>query len=400
MAQDGFTDPRNRSPLRKKMDDAVITGAGAIANAVSPVNTADQSGAQQPGESLEAFRTRTQAAVDTGTYVPPTRSAFGAGAANTSIDIARKIGGALFPSSETAAAPKPIEGVGVKQPEAPKPVNSMPSFATGVDENQPFPGGQQTTPGPGAGGETPWYKKNGWGIVDTPTGPNAVRVTKGVSPTTGGELTNIEARGNIPGLQKTEDPVSKVMREVDELVENVTSGKYKTMPRSTFGQLVELRKSQLTAQLGLEGHRQSAKDRDAVAREKIAETKRFNDIRAEDKDREQALRSSEAFGKHMELTSPTVGTDDTGKPIKARDIGLLDIMDSGEKFRAKAPELYPAAQQLWDRRELAIRDAIIAKGGEYKAEDVNKPGTKTYASREVARKRYRDALLQKYGTAK
>lgn len=65
-------------------------------------------------ESLEEFRKRTetrivpgisQAEVDANTYIPPTNNPFGANTANAMIDVARRVGGIIFPSVNAAPSP-------------------------------------------------------------------------------------------------------------------------------------------------------------------------------------------------------------------------------------------------------------------------------------------------------
>lgn len=79
-----------------------------------------QSGAQQPGESTEAFRQRTQAAVDAGTYKPPTREAFGAGVANQALDIGRTLAEKTIGTPITTGVMKPT----------PAPVEAPTTFGT------------------------------------------------------------------------------------------------------------------------------------------------------------------------------------------------------------------------------------------------------------------------------
>lgn len=398
----------------------------------------DQSGAQRPDESLVDFKKRIETAVEAGTYVAPTRSEFGAGVANTAIDLARKITEGTINTpvlTPTTVNPPTIPTV----PTVPiTPVVSTPATTSpGKVAIQP--------PTPAV---KPWYTQNKWGVSGqggkTPLGeqPTATRVTRGIN----GTPTLLEAQG-ITELTKSPEQIANernIMRggegvmstptvdynaKIEDLVNQVMNapssrvtqsmggGVTKTggIKKSVLGQVVELRKAQLglqgqqiTAAVTREGHGIVAKERIALERDRLAETKRYNDIRAEDVDLKrraeletklaaQTLKNSDSFYKSWELISPVVGSDETGKPIKARDVGLLDILDSGQKFRDKVPDLYPAAQQVWDRRELQIRDAILAlKGGEYKPEDINKPGTKTYKYREMLKKKYREALLNRY----
>jgi hypothetical protein len=160
----------------------------------------------------------------------------------------------------------------------------------------------------------------------------------------------------------------------------------------------------------VEGHALTADMANDVRSQTLAETKRYNDIKAEDVDLKrkadmetklaaQTLKNSDSFNKSWDLVSPTVGVDEAGKPIKARDVGLLDILDTGQKFRDKVPELYPAAQQLWDRREQWVVDQFKKNKRIYNPLDINKPGTETYEVRRRAIKTYRDELMKRYTPA-
>lgn len=112
---------------------------------------------------------------------------------------------------------------------------------------------------------------------------------------------------------------------------------------------------------------------------------------------DEALSSKKAisFQNRLDITSPTVGVDEAGKPVKARDVGLLDMMDSGMKFRDDVPDIYPAAENLWNTRERDIVSQFKAKGIPYNPSDINKPNTPTFKNREILKKMYRDAMIAK-----
>lgn len=142
---------------------------------------------------------------------------------------------------------------------------------------------------------------------------------------------------------------------------------------------MEARKENALYHRGLIEARQSEADtRKAIAGEALQERKR-ND-----------------FQKKLETFAPTVGVDEANKPIKAHDVGLLDMMDSGQKFKEDDPSFYPAAENLWNTRERWIVDRMKEKNLPYNPDDINRPGTLTNKNRELLKSKYRDLMLKKY----
>lgn len=370
--------PDFRSGIRVEMDDALeallnLGSGGEVQAGTAPLRSARAEAAVRanspgPGESLADFKKRTQAAVDSGTYVPPQRSAFGADTANAALDLGRKLVGGVFAT--------PVTGTTAATASAPKAPTAAPAAVA-------VPASPQEPAGAGGAGAKPHPLSKFKDVYDYAASLDDKKFKQFVDLNI--DNPDFKGIGYVESGGKLEKVISKPEAPA--------------LPRMTPDQAVAA------------SHLLGVGERNDLQRERNAEIKRYNDIRAEDvdlrrqqtkelKNQEMAMKSADAFGKHLELVSPTVGTDETGKPIKARDIGLLDIMDSGQKFRDRAPDLYPAAKQLWDTRERQIRDQILAAKGEYRPEDINKPGTKTYAAREVAKKYYREALLKRYGATK
>lgn len=439
----------------------------------------DESGAKRPDETLVDFKKRIQSAVDAGTYVAPARSEFGAGIANTAIDLARRTAEGviktpiLTPVMAPPAVATPLAGEAVTQPKT----SIVTPAASGTTPLQPSP--------------TPFYKQPGWGISGQegkiPLGeqPTAVRtniehgrttlqaygipeLTKSpeqiatersiirggvgepsatpIMPETIGGVTpqGTTPTGKVPWYYGGQpDPNDAALRKLDDMIERASNprsragGNYLTGllgARNTmasgisatadrernFTNLSADKQAQmgidseknrsasadrrLATQLGVLGRQDAIAERSTANQARIEEMKRYNDIRAEDVDLKrrqeaniktetQSLKNSDSFFKHLEIVSPDRGIDETGKPIKARDIGVLDMMDSGQKFRDKVPDFYPAAQQLWDRREKEVVDAFAAGKKKYVAGDINKTGSETYKLRQQALKRIRDRML-------
>lgn len=263
---------------------------------------------------------------------------------------------------------------------------------------------------PAVGGVTAQTPTNDAGYIRNENTGEEFRVKGGVASTptapTAGETMSAQTRDYNAELNALVDSLMKPQynsrgkRLTNTQEFKMASALKQTQAAGVYG----LEGNQIVAAATREGHGIAAKERTALERDRLTETKRLNDLRAEDVDLKrkqeadikagaQSLKSSDSFFKHLELVSPTAGMDETGKPIKARDVGVLDMMDSGQKFRDKVPDFYLAAQQLWDRREKEVLDAFTAGKKQYVAGDLNKTGSETYKLRQLALKRIRDRML-------
>jgi hypothetical protein len=97
------------------------------------------------------------------------------------------------------------------------------------------------------------------------------------------------------------------------------------------------------------------------------------------------------FNDRLERMAPVTGELGVdGKAIKNYDVGLLDLMDRGEKI----PDyLHAAPKALWDKREQWVTQQFANNKKPYIQGDINKPGTETYEIRQRALKSYRDSML-------
>lgn len=97
------------------------------------------------------------------------------------------------------------------------------------------------------------------------------------------------------------------------------------------------------------------------------------------------------FNDRLQIMAPAMAImGEDGKPTKNLDVGLLDMLDRGEKI---PPALYDAPKALWDRREQWVTQQFASNKKPYIHGDINKPGTDTYEIRQRALKSYRDSML-------
>lgn len=350
----------------------------------------------KPRETLGDFRKRTQSEVEAGTYVPPTGERFGAGIADKAIDIGRRLVGGVLGSPV-------VDTVGAVSAPVVSEQRTPPGALGNIYPEKTVPVGTVVQPA----APKPWYTQTGFGVSGqkgiTPLGeqPTAVRTKIEHGRTT------LEAQGinelaktpeqitterlKIAGVgSETELQIDKIRNDPGSYEGGVFAGR--GLKKEALKAITDLQTNATTAQAATIGHGVEAKKAEEMrkSREMIA------DETAQNRKATLSQKKSEALWRRIELQAPVVGIDEKGEPIKARNVALLDLLDSGVKLPnpEDSPDLYPAAQKLWDDRELWITSQFGKLKAKYDKADINKRDSETYKHRMALLKIYRDELLK------
>jgi hypothetical protein len=342
--------PAYENDFRKLTQGVLQEISGEIAKSVSYTGA--------PQAPVKPFTPFEQDISDIVTPVGKAMRGIGSGIASGAQNIAHYFTGVGGPGAWAGGPDRQLEPAAIPSPAA----SPVPALAV--------PGGVNATPKPEPSAEQSPAKPHKW--------DKYANIFEHLADMPDKEFVSyVDRHPNVSGLGYVKGENGKIER----VIQNPTDRHEGGQPPITLKQYESMQRDR---QLGIEEKRMNIENENKDMTRKMYE---------ETKTAAQKSKDQQDFEKRVDLESPKVGVTPSGKDIPIREVGMLDIYDSGRGLD-KAGDMLSEIQSLAAKREEIIKEEILKKGVQYKAEDINKPGTPTYKIREEFKKKYRDAILE------